>query len=75
MKILDLAFEQRVDETSDHAICAVIDLIKKVPGIQSKDILQVEDTIADIICNDQKRWYKEGFKDAIRFNRELGTRE
>lgn len=75
MKILDLAFEQRVDEASDHAICAVIDLIKKVPGIQSKDILQVEDTIADIISNTQKRWYKEGFKDAIRFNRELDTRE
>lgn len=75
MKILDLAFEQRVDETSDHAICTVIDLIKKVHGIQSKDILQVEDTIADVIYNAQKRWYKEGFKDAIRFNREVDTRE
>lgn len=71
MKILDLAFEQKIDDTEDYAINKVIDLVKQIPGISSEDIFKIADSIADYISGNQKMWYKNGFKDGVEFTKEL----
>lgn len=71
IKLLDIVFEERIDESADHAVYAIINIIKQVEGISNEAIFNIEDEIASIISDDQRLWYKKGFQDGYEFKDEI----
>lgn len=71
MRILDLAFEQNIDETADHAASAIIEAIRTIKEISNVDISEIEDTIAYLVSDNQREWYKKGFQDGFDFKEEM----
>lgn len=59
IKLLDIVFEKRIDESADHSTCEILDIIKEIKGVSAEDIFKIEDQIASIISDDQRIWYKK----------------
>ena len=71
INLLDLAFEQRTDETMDNTACAIIDAIRMIKGISDEDIFKIGESIASLVSDSQREWYKKGFQDGFDFKEEM----